>query len=285
MHKRNIVIAPCGNKSYLFEEAWLKNKEERNFDICLLFYHEHINNQDVVKSVDHFYHLKDFKYKMIFTLLTKINPEWLQHYDYFYFLDDDIYIDTESINQLFNLSKAFDTSISCAALSADSFCSWPIFKQDPTAFLRYVGQIEVMAPLFNSQTLKLMLPTFVENKSSWGIDSVWSKLLNYPKNKMVIFDTVVMKHTLPVGGGELYLKIGVSPHDEWASIVDRYGAKMENFVEYGRLKYLSTENSIPYSIKNSISRGFSQITKKMRDYDLLSRIKNRLGFLSGKKII
>ncbi len=144
---------------------------------------------------------------MIYDLLTKIRPEWLEQYDYFYFLDDDIEIETNQINRMFLLSRAFDSSISQASLTQNSFCSWPMFKQQPGNFCRFVGQIEVMSPLFNSDSLKKCLPSFIGNRSSWGIDSVWSKILNYPQNKLIVFDSVTMRHTQPVGGGELYQKI------------------------------------------------------------------------------
>jgi len=280
MKRRNIVIAPCGNKSFLFRQSWLKEENERDFDLCLLFYHEQINKPDLYEGFDYFFDLKDFKYKMLYDLLTSIKPDWLEEYDYFYFLDDDIEIDTRSINQLFLLNRVFQASLSCAALSHDSFCSWPIFKQQNDCFLRYVGQIEVMAPLFDSATLKTVLPTFIENRSSWGFDSVWAKLLGYAEDKMVIFDTVVMRHTLPVGGGELYVKIGVDPNEEWKAIIDRYGVKPENYRKYGRMQLLHVKSNRVYRIGNPINQNLMVIKRKIRDYDLRSRIKNKLSKFS-----
>ncbi len=272
---KNIVIAPCGNKSTIFKEKWLKYKEDKEFEVCLLFYHEQINDPSLYKDVDHFFHLKHFKYHMLHELFTKIHPEWLQQYDYFYFLDDDIDIDTHGINQLFALSKAMDTAISCAALSPDSFCSWPMFKKKEKSFCRFVGQIEVMAPMFSREALITCLPSFIGNRSSWGIDSVWSKLLGYPEDKLVVFDTVIMKHTLPVGQGELYVKIGVNPQDEWTEITARYGARKHNYMEYARMELVSAKSN---RVLHFINQSKSFIARKKRavsDYDLPSRIKSR----------
>lgn len=279
MAVRNIIIAPCGNKSSLFRESWLKYRDEKQFDLCLLFYHEHINDPGLYKEVDFFYHLKGFKYHMLHDLFTKIHPEWLERYDYFYFLDDDIEIDTRGINAMFALSKGMNAAISCAALSKDSFCSWPIFKQKQNSFCRFVGQIEVMAPLFHAPALKECLPSFIGNRSSWGVDAVWSKILGYPKNKLIVFDTVTMKHTLPVGGGELYQKIGVDPQVEWTQITDQYGAKKQNYVEYGRLQLVNeSSNRMKYAwykMEEMLARG----KRVWNDYDLNSRVvsqKNKL---------
>src|SRR6059058_4703929 len=141
MANKNIVIAPCGNRAHLFKDRWLEFKEE-----------------------NYFFHLKDFKYHMLYNLFTNVKPEWLQQYEYFYFLDDDIEINTREINSIFLLSRAFQSSISQAALTHDSFCSWKMFRQQKNSFCRFVGQIEVMAPLFDREALIKCLPSFIGNR-------------------------------------------------------------------------------------------------------------------------
>lgn len=279
---KNIIIAPCGNKASIFKEYWLRYKEEREFELCLLFYHEQVNNPALYADVDHFFHLKGFKYHMIHRLLTEVHPEWLQQYDHFYFLDDDIEIDTRQINQLFALSKAFGAYISCAALTRDSFCSWPFFRQEANSWCRFVGQIEVMAPLFSREALQKCLETFVANRSSWGMDSVWPKILGYPEDKLVVFDKVVMRHTQPVGKGELYQKIGVDPYDEWAEIVARYGAKRQNYTEYGRLLPVNNSNNRLYRWWYRGKEFLNKRRQSWNDYDLPSRVKSRLSKISGQ---
>ncbi|RFM30174.1 DUF707 domain-containing protein [Deminuibacter soli] len=282
MANRNIIIAPCGNKSYLFRDSWLKHPEKRAFDVCLMFYHEQINAPEKYAGIDFFYHLKDFKYFMIHELLTRIHPEWLQQYDYFYFLDDDIEIDTLQINQLFALSRAFNSSISQASLSRDSFCSWPMFKQKRDSFCRYVGQIEVMSPLFSAQALQTCMPSFTGNRSSWGVDSVWSKLLGYPEDKLVVFDTVTMKHTLPVGGGELYQKIGVDPQVDWKKITDDFGARKQNYREYGRLQLVNKRSNRIVHSMHMLQQAWASVKRAWNDYDPGSRIISRKNKLLRK---
>lgn len=274
MTRENIVIAPCGNKSFLFREKWLEDNSKRDFDICLLFYHEKIENSDLYKEVDYFFHLKDFKYHMVYKLLTQIHPDWLQKYKRFYFLDDDIDINTKDINKLFLASANFDSWICQASLSRDSYCSWPMFKQKQGSYCRFVGQIEVMAPLFNQDALIKCLPSFIANKSSWGVDSVWSKILGYPQDKLIVFDTIVMRHTLPVGGGELYKKIGVDPHTDWNSIVSLYNAKPHNYKEYGRLQLVNkSNNSLSYFL-HKLNERLMTLKRIWNDYNLFSRVKS-----------
>lgn len=273
---QNIVIAPCGNKSDMFHNSWLDNKGKKQFDLCLLFYHENIDNPTLYKDVDYFYHLKDFKYHMLFKLFTQIQPGWLQQYKYFYFLDDDIKIGTEQINRMFALSEIFDSWICQASLSQNSFCSWPMFKQQPDCFCRFTGQVEVMAPLFNAMALEKCLPSFTGNKSSWGVDSVWSKILGYPEDKLIVFDNVVMEHTKPVGGGELYQKLGVDPQEDWENITTKFGAKKQNYQEYGRLAIINKDHYLFNFLSIKGKELFSTIQRQINDYDLPSRIKSQL---------
>lgn len=282
MPNKNIVIAPCGNKSFLFRDSWLKNEGQREFDVCLLFYHEKINDPEKYTGIDFFYHLKDFKYHMLYRLLTEIHPEWLEQYEYFYFLDDDIEIDTIGINHMFSLSKALNSEISQASLSRDSFCSWPMFKTKKNSFCRFVGQIEVMAPLFSNSSLRVCLPSFIGNKSSWGVDAVWSKILGYPLDKLIVFDSVVMKHTLPVGGGELYEKIGVNPHDEWIAITQTYNAKKHNYQEYGRLQLVNGRVNRAQYFFFKTKEFFARSQQSWKDRDLPNRFKRKMKNLFTK---
>lgn len=272
--KKNIIIAPCGNKSFLFKDSWLKQPEKKEFELCLLFYHEHIDNPSLYHQADYFYHLKGFKYHMLYKLFTEIHPEWLVEYEYFYFLDDDIEIETLQINSLFSLSKAFKGQISQASLTSDSFCSWPIFKQKRNSFCRFVGQIEVMAPLFSNDALKLCLPSFIANRSSWGIDSTWSKTLNYSKDRLIVFDMVTMKHTLPVGGGELYTKIGVDPHKEWLDVTKLFNARKHNYKEYGRLQLVNKKNNRIQFFFYKCNEYIYKMSRALHDYDIPSRVLN-----------
>jgi hypothetical protein len=283
MKHKNIVIAPCGNKSFLFQQSWLKQKEQKDFDLCLMFYHEKINDTSLYEDADYFFHLKDFKFHMLYNLLANLQPGWLQEYDYFYFLDDDIEIDTLQINEMFLLSKAMKSDISQASLTQNSFCSWPMFKQNKKTFCRFVGQIEVMSPLFHKDALKQCLPSFIANKSSWGMDSVWPKILGYPENKLIVFDTVVMAHTLPVGGGELYEKLGIDPHIEWEAITKMYGARKENYREYGRLEYINENQNRSRFASIQTNAFINKLKRKVHDYDVMSRVNNKKKILFGKK--
>jgi hypothetical protein len=61
-----------------------------------------------------------------------------------------------------------------------------------------------MAPLMNLETVLKLKETFDANYSSWGLDGIWPHMLDHPKNKIAIIDTIRMTHTKPPGSPELY---------------------------------------------------------------------------------
>ena len=107
------------------------------------------------------------------------------------------------------------------------------------------------------------------------MDSVWSRLLGYPEDKLIVFDNVAMRHTMPVGGGELYQKLGVSPHVEWEKIADMYGAKKHYYKELGRLQYVNSEHSPFNYLSMRTFDKYRDIKRVINDFGLIPRIKSR----------
>jgi hypothetical protein len=109
-------------------------------------------------------------------------------------------------------------------------------------------------------------------------------MLGYPKDKLIVFDEVVMKHTLPVGGGELYRKIQVDPHEDWDYVVAKFDARKQSYVEYGRLQRVNEKHSRMLFLMVRVRGFWSKIERAWRDYDLWSRIvsaKNKIIKVKG----
>lgn len=273
---RFLIIAPSGNHSMIFKTHWMREPEKRQFDVCLLHYHKDIDDTVKYESVDYFYHLKDFKYPMIHKLLTRENPQLLEDYDYFFLIDDDIEISTEEINRAFLLTAGFSLELTQPSLTHDSYCSWPILKSMKGSYLRYFGEVEVMAPIFSQDALRKCLHTFIENKSSWGMDTLWSYILGFPKDKIAVIDGVQMKHINPVGQGELYEKLQNTHTGEWIEIQEKYGIKRHYFYEYGRLGIVNNKNLALLFSWNKIKESKRYLVQSIRDLGYDKTIPKRL---------
>lgn len=189
----NLIIAPAGDDS-LFKH-WIKDSP--NFDLVLLYYGDNIDIATSYTSyTPYVYAAKGEKYHLLKSFIQS-NIDFISNYEYIWLPDDDVLIDTQHINKLFNIAKEYNLSITQPSM--DGYVSHEITKPVPNSLLRYTNFVEVLAPLFNQETLFKIYDTFDLNYSSWGYDYLWPHLLGYPQNKIAIIDDIVMTHTRPVG--------------------------------------------------------------------------------------
>jgi hypothetical protein len=162
-----------------------------------------------------------------FTALSRLPDIDLPNYDYIMFLDDDIVLPFRDVDRLFQSAADLGLHLAQPALDSRSYGSWEITRQAGGCFLRLTNFVEIMAPIMSAHALKTCVGTFDESVSGWGLDLVWPKLLNYPIDKIGIFDAFPMTHTKPIdpNGGRFYVylrSINIDPHAEMVSLVQRY---------------------------------------------------------------
>jgi hypothetical protein len=194
----NLVIATVGDTS--LHKEWLSDKP--NFDLVLLYYGNDLNiAKSYTQDTPYIYASKGFKFSLIKSFIND-NLEWVSKYEYIWLPDDDLKIDTKSINELFSIAKKYDLYLCQPSLLG--YISHQITAPQENSLLRYTNFVEIMAPLMNLNTILKLKETFNVNYSSWGLDFIWSYLLNDPQDKIAIIDTIKMTHTKPVGNPKLY---------------------------------------------------------------------------------
>ena len=199
----NLVLSPAGDNS--LHSEWIQGKP--NFDLVLLYYGDDLEKAgSYLKDTPHVYASKGFKWWLIKSFIED-NLEWVSQFEYIWLPDDDLSINTKSINELFEIAKKHSLWLCQPALLG--YASHNITLPRENSLLRYTNFVEVMAPLMDLDTLLKLKETFDVNYSSWGLDGVWPYLLGNPKDKVAIIDTVKMIHTKPPKSPELYSKI---PH-------------------------------------------------------------------------
>ena len=212
----NLVIAPAGDKSLYLE--WLNG--EPNFELVLLYYGDNIEvAKSFTKHTPHVYASKGFKWWLIKSFIED-NLEWVSQFEYIWLPDDDLSINTKSINELFEIAKKHSLWLCQPALLG--YASHNITLPRENSLLRYTNFVEVMAPLMDLDTLLKLKETFDVNYSSWGLDGVWPYLLGNPKDKVAIIDAVKMIHTKPPKSPELYSKIPRSLEYDTSLAFEKY---------------------------------------------------------------
>lgn len=195
---RNLVVLRAGDRS--LHGQWIAGAV-RDFDLCISYYG---NEPDRYRADTPLWEArKGPKWSCIGEML-EAQPALLERYDAFWFPDDDLAVETVTINRMFALFRGFALALAQPALTRESFHAHPMLLQRPGHVLRHTGFVEVMAPIFDRDALRACLPSFGRSRSGWGLDFVWPRLVGAERRMdIAILDATPVWHTRPLGG-ELY---------------------------------------------------------------------------------
>lgn len=193
--RRNLVVLRAGETS--LHPGWPRDiaDDERNWDLCTSWYgspetfgHDALAEHQVLQNRD-----QDRKWTALHDLFHEGSPLW--DYERVFFPDDDLRTSWRDINTLFSICRRFDLDL--AQPTIVGYPNQRITTPHPEHLLRYTSWVEVMAPIFSRQALRLCAPTFESSVSGFGLDHVWPKLLGEPRNRIAMIDQVVVEHTRP----------------------------------------------------------------------------------------
>lgn len=119
--------------------------------------------------------------------------------DFFWFPDDDVFIENQAVEQLFDQMKRDGLALCQPSLSEESFVSWPITMRVSGSYMRITNFVEVMAPCFTYKLMKEVYKIFRESHSGWGFEWLWTKVVDRNGLRQGIYDNIQMHHTQPLG--------------------------------------------------------------------------------------
>lgn len=228
--RRYLIVCRVGDNSIHGE--WIEKNETRNFDLFLDYFGDQPNRYR--DECDYYIQSKGLKWPGLYSIIENFN-ELIFSYDAVWLPDDDISVDTQTINEMFDLFTAYDLLMAQPALTKDSYFTHGITIVNPEFILRFTDFVEIMVPLFSKKALSKLWSIFNESQSGWGLDNVWIGHLDPPEQRVAIIDKTPVKHTRPVGGGELYQKLNISPHQELTAMIRSYNAFLRKFAVLGGL--------------------------------------------------
>jgi hypothetical protein len=213
--RHNLVICCAGDTSRHVQYL----DDSRNYDVCVIYYGDRENRYR--EGCEHYHALKGTKYQLLYRVLSE-NLHLLNRYRQFWLPDDDLETDTASVNRMFDLFDREDLYIAQPSLTSDSVASFTelVNKGMGTCETNFV---EVMCPLFSTQSLLHALPFFTETLSGWGVDLLWSSLARQRNQKIGVLDQIAVGHYRPLGSSDWYQSLGVDPHRELDDLKRRYG--------------------------------------------------------------
>lgn len=228
-NKKNLIIACVGDNSY--HKHWLKGVK-RNFDLILIYFGR--TQGRYKKDAKYYFHMRGtFKLETIYNIVNKLR-DVVEKYDAIGLPDDDCFTNTSSINKAFQLFHKYNLDLAQPSVSG-GYISHLITRQNPNCILRFTNFAEAQFPIFKNQIFFRLLNTFILNRSGWGIDYLWAKMLQ-GKN-IAIIDAVGICH----GWGKespFYEKLKTKKVDfkrEMEALVSQYDLDC-NKIEYKRLR-------------------------------------------------
>lgn len=250
--RKNLVIGVVGDKS--LHKHWIDD-ENRNYDLMLIYYGK---EKEKYKEDCEYYieNVSGTKWNIIYDLKIQIK-ELFEKYDYFFFPDDDLIMNTSSINRFFEIASEYKLSLCQPGIVG--YISVPFTIPRPLTKIRFTNWVEIMCPCFSSEALKLCWKTFNLNKSNWGIAFVWNLLLEKPKDKIAIIDEIAAIHTRAIGSGENYKNNLAQKEalEELSIIIKKYQINTEKIVyslkcldlcEFDNLT--NVEKTFPFNYRN-----------------------------------
>ena len=209
-----LVISTVGDES--LHKEWIKDSP--NFDLVLIYYGNNPNKiSQYREDTENLYISKGEKYHLIKAFIQS-NLDFINKYKYIWLPDDDVSISTFNINKFFSISEQYNLLISQPSMKG--YISHEITKPHLNVFLRYTNFVEILAPLFNIDSLILMYKHFDINYSGWGYEYLWNHILGYPKDKIAIIDEIIMEHVRPIG--QDYSRFLIHPWDEMSNLISYY---------------------------------------------------------------
>lgn len=204
---KNLVIAAVGDDSC--HSYWLNNKT--NFDLALIYFGSDIQKaKEYSKDAKFFKQAKGDKFKLIYQFYKDFEKIISENYQFIWMPDDDIIISGNEIDRLFEISECEGLILSQPAVKG--YFSHRITMPKFLSYFRYTNFVEVLAPLMEISVFVNLSSTFCLNESSWGYEFLWVKMLDNPKDKIGIIDSVTIFHTRPIGKN--YSRFSVHPFEE-----------------------------------------------------------------------
>lgn len=216
MTKKNLLIVRAGDRS--LHPGWLKAEPDRNWDLHISYFGDRADPYPLGEGIT-FSREKGQKYIGLHACLAA-HPQFFD-YDHIGLPDDDLALVSGSWSATFDKAVRLGTGLIQPSLDHRSFFFHHMLMNRAGFSHRWTDFAELMMPIFKSDVLKKLQPLMLSNRSSMGIDLVWSKLLVDDNETIAVDDQTLILHTRRIGAGTQY--DGLSPNDERDMLLKEYG--------------------------------------------------------------
>jgi hypothetical protein len=198
--------------------------------------------------------------------LLETYPRLIEEYDYFWMLEEDLYIPYSSISKIRNLLAEFKFPLSAPGLLQTSVFTWPLTLQNERFLFRGAEFVDQMAPIMSRAFLKLCIPHFGQSFSGFGYEWLWSKFLRDMNSYAAVLDSAPIEHSRPLNRGTLYRnrpQTNPEPVEEMKTFLEQYG--LEHHTVFRNLFGVTSGDNprllFGYDLVEEMLAGYSQLLR------------------------
>jgi hypothetical protein len=161
--RKHLIFTSAGDSSNI--NLWLEGNT--NFDLWICYYGD--NDCNYEHEATYFTQRKGGKYQNLHFFIQQSENIFLA-YDSILVMDDDIIINTNDINALFQLHSDYGLTLLQPAFDKTGKISHPITARKPFTKMRYTNFVEVTAPVFGAETLVKFMKIYDPTVNATGVD-------------------------------------------------------------------------------------------------------------------
>ena len=218
--KKYLIFSSVGDRNNV--QTWISGPSKKNFDLIIYYYG---NKEKPIFDANLLVKRKGLKFDNFHHFLAHNNTS---KYDAIWVVDDDIIMDTASINRMFQIFLEYKLRLAQPSFDKDSLVPHAVTRNNPNCILRYTNFVENNVAIFSSDVIPLLKNSFKDARTGFGVDFVWPAILNYPTNEIAVIDEVscyhpitdyssldevVPRHLHKLQGAELLIKYGLLASD------------------------------------------------------------------------
>ena len=167
---KNFLFSSVGDNTN-FDSIW--NGSNMNYDIYVIYYGDNETNYNRYKSKVKFIEKRQGSKFQNFKYFYEKYIDIINNYDRFFILDDDIIINVNDINSMFDISRKYNLDICGPSFSFDSKLTYTFTRHKRKVLLTYTNFVEVGVPLFNRIALDKLMEKLTYELIGWGIDFLY----------------------------------------------------------------------------------------------------------------
>lgn len=270
MKKKYLVFTSAGENANM--EYWCNGT--KSFDIWVVYYG---NNGQKYRDLSDYYNTRSGSKFQNLSFIYRHYYQILLEYESIFVLDDDILINTETINELFEIRNKYNLWVLQPAFDPAGKISHPITQVNPACQLRYTNFVEVTCPLFRRDKLDYFMLFYDPVLVGWGIDWWFLDVLGPELNKRVAivdqWPCINPRDYHKIEGQREINRLQL-PEERWSSwlqIKKKYNVTSDDlgFCEYAQIQNKSVQQEAIFMPTISNTQNFASEQSGNSDFSVL----------------